>query len=653
MVTLDTIRKDMEAQLKLDKELRSVDVNADSLEDALADAAIQLDQKTSSLQYEVVERGSKGFFGIAKQPWKIRVYQTTDTLLQKNKKLGGVLDIQSELDEENVIVNKDGMFYVRRFADGINLKVTLPEGNGVPVELKDVIASIRRSDTVSFDENLVKKLVKNGSDNKYVVIGEFTHSPVGDALAVVEITNDDMHAKLTATSPAVGGYDVSPELIERVLTTQGINIPLDQKRISDFVDNPVYDQEYEIMTGIFPVDGRDAYIAYQFETDLTKIRVKEAANGQMNFKELNRIQNVVAGQPLAQKMLAEPGKSGKTLFGRYLEAKKGKDINFPLGKNVSVDSDGCTIIADINGQVLLVNDKIHVEPILELEGVNIKTGNITFLGTVIVKGNVDDGFDVKASGNIEILGTVGNCNIEAEGDIVVSQGIFGHDEGTIVTGGSLWAKFIQSTKVEAAEYIMVSDSIMNSHVTAMKRIILQGKKAQLTGGHLFATEEICARNIGSPGGTETILEVGFDPKAKHRLEELQGMQTLLIKELEEVELDIATLENQKKIRRTLPKEKEENLKKLKDKYEEITKQSEEYSTEIQEIQTRLRELKVMGKVKAEGTVYAGVKVYVRDACDEVRENIKNVTFFYEKTLVKRGKYEPPVVDDIKGPEGYS
>ena len=100
MVTLDTIRKDMEAQLKLDKELHSVDVNADSLEDALADAAIQLDQKTSSLQYEVVERGSRGFFGIAKQPWKIRVYQTTDTLLQKNKKLGGVLDIQSELDEK-------------------------------------------------------------------------------------------------------------------------------------------------------------------------------------------------------------------------------------------------------------------------------------------------------------------------------------------------------------------------------------------------------------------------------------------------------------------------------------------------------------------------------------------------------------------------
>ncbi|MBO6100931.1 MAG: DUF342 domain-containing protein, partial [Spirochaetaceae bacterium] len=43
---------------------------------------------------------------------------------------------------------------------------------------------------------------------------------------------------------------------------------------------------------------------------------------------------------------------------------------------------------------------------MEVESVNIKTGNITFLGTVIVKGNVDDGFNVKASGNIEVYGTV-------------------------------------------------------------------------------------------------------------------------------------------------------------------------------------------------------------------------------------------------------
>ncbi|QTQ11748.1 FapA family protein [Treponema parvum] len=653
MITLDAIRRDMKTQLKVDKGLQSVDVNADTLEDALADAAIQLDLTASNLEYEVVEKGSQGLWGISKRPWKIRVYQSAKSVSNKKDHTSGAININDELSQEHKSVNKDGMFYVRRFTNGLNLKVTLPEGEGTPAALKDILASLKRSDTTSIDENLIRTLVKDGTGGEYVKVGTFAHTRVGDALIVIEISNDEMHANLTATAPAVGGCDISADQIENALVTQGVAIELDIDRINDFVDNPIYNTEYEIMSGIFPADGRDAYIAYQFETDPTKLRAKEDAAGQMNFKELNKIQNVVAGQPLAQKMLAEKGKAGKTLYGRYLEAKNGKDISLPLGKNVSVDSDGCTIVSNINGQVLLVNDKINVEPVLELDGINIKTGNITFLGSIIVKGSVDDGFSVKASGNIEISGTVGKSNIEADGNIIVSQGVFGHDEGSIVTGGSLWAKFIQATKVEAAEYVMVSDSIMNSNVTAMKRIILRGKKAQITGGHLFATEEICARNIGSPGGTETILEVGFDPKAKQRLKDLQGMQAGLMKELEENELDLSTLENQKKIRRTLPKDKEENLSKLKDRHTEITEESAKISEEIQDIQNRLRELKVMGKVKAEGTVYSGVKIYVRDVLDEIRANIKNVTFYFENNFVRRGKYEPPNIDDIKGPDGYS
>ena len=96
-----------------------------------------------------------------------------------------------------------------------------------------------------------------------------------------------------------------------------------------------------------------------------------------------------------------------------MEAKNGKDIAIPLGKNVKLDSDGLTVLAAVNGQVLLVNDKITVEPLMELDSVNIKTGNITFLGTVIVKGNVEDGFDVHASGNIEVHGSVGSSKLES------------------------------------------------------------------------------------------------------------------------------------------------------------------------------------------------------------------------------------------------
>jgi uncharacterized protein len=654
MVTLDTIRKDMVTQLETDRELRNVEIRADSLDEALSDAAVQLNTRVANLEYEIVERGFDGFLGLSKKPWTIKVYQNAETALKLHKAKKDELFSDDDLEEQAKIIDRDGVFYIRHFGSKLCLKVVLPEGKGKTISYNDIISAVRHPDVTSLNESVIKKCVGSGSDGTYQEIGEYTHIPANDALLVIDISKDEMKATATVSAPGSGGADISADMIQQALKTQGVVAGFSDDKVNAFVDSPVYNIPAIVAEGISAVDGRDAYIAYNFETDRSKIRAKEAANGQMNFKELNLVQNVVAGQPLAQKMLAEHGKAGKTLFGKYLEAKNGKDIPMPLGKNVEVDSDGRTIVAKINGQVLLVGDKINVEPVMEVDGVNIKTGNITFLGTLVCKGNVEDGFDVKASGNIEIYGTVGKSHLESDGDIIVSQGIMGRDEGSISAGKSIWAKFIQNTKAQAGEYIVVSDSIMNSDVSAQKKIILQGKRAQITGGHLFATEEIAAKNIGSNGGgAETILEVGFDPKAKHRLEELQSMESNNVKELDELELNIATLENQKKIRRTLPKDKEDNLAKFNERKEEIIAENDKMTGEITTIQQHLRELKVVGRVLASGTVYAGVKIYVRDEKDEVRTDVRSVTFYYENGFVRRGKYEAPVDTDIKAPDGYS
>lgn len=654
MVTLDTIRTDMAELLKLEQSVQSVEVRADTLEEALADAAVQLGTKVANLEYEVREKGFEGFLGLAKKPWTIVVYQNAETVAKIAKEKEISLFGNEELAEEEIHTDKDGEYFIHRFGSELHLKINPPVGNGKPVDADEIIADLKRPDTKDLDEKQIRHFAETGTGGVYEVIGTYTHEPANDALFVIDISNDEMKATCTINAPSLGGADISHEMIERALKTQGVVAGISDEKIEALVDRPVYNVPVVVAEAVQPIDGRDAYIAYNFETDRSKIRAKEAANGQVNFKELNLIQNVVQGQPLAQKMLAERGRSGKTLFGRYLEAKNGKDINLPLGKNVTVDSDGRTILAAMDGQVLLINDKINVEPIMEVDGVNIKTGNITFLGTVIVNGNVEDGFDVKASGNIEVNGAVGASHLESDGDIIVSQGIVGRDEGEIICGGSLWAKFIQNTKVTVQENIIVNDSIMNSEVSAQRRIILQGKRAQITGGHLFATETVLAKNIGSAGGgTETVIEVGVDPKAKHRLAELLEMQGNNLKELEELELNLQTLENQKKIRKNLPKDKEENLKKLVARKAEIKKENEEFNTEITSIQAHLRELKNIGKVYASGTVYTGVKIYVRDEKDEVRADVKSVTFYYEEGFVRRGKYVQPEFDDIKGPDGYS
>ena len=653
MVTLDKIRADMQTLLQVDKNLHFVEVNADTIDEALADAVVQLDTKISNLHYEIVEKGSDGILGLGKKPWKIMVYQDPKTV-KKTAKLAsdGLFDESSESEVEQ-IVNRDGLFYIRHFKSDIVLKVLPPIGEGIPVELKDVIDEIKRPDTIEYDEELVKKFVKNGTDNDYAIVGQYKHVPAGDVVIGVEVTKDEMKGSIVVSPPSMSGSEASAEMIKRAILQQGIvEACIDENKIIEFVDNPVYNIPFEVCEAIQPVDGHDAYISYNFETDPKKLKAQVDEEGNVDYKKLNNIQNVIADQPLAQKIPAERGKGGKTLFGRYLEAKNGKDIQIQLGANVKLDRDGVTIKAEIDGEVMLVNGKVTVEPIKYLDAVNVKTGDIKFVGTVVIKGNVQEGYKVEAT-NIEVNGIVDKSRLEATGNIIVRQGIFGKGEGFIKAGKSLWAKFINDTTVEVEENVIVSDSIVNSNVTAMKNIVLRGKKAQIIGGHLLATEEICARKVGSPGGgTETILEVGIDPRAKKRLEELQNQQAKSTKEYENCDLDIQTLEQQKKLRKKLPQEKEEKLKTLKVRCDQISAELEEMTAEINEIQEHLRDLKAIGKVKVEGDVYAGVKIYIRDVLDEVKIDTKGVTFYYDKAFSKRGPYEPPALAEEQ-PDGYS
>ena len=653
MVTLEKLREDMNTLLQVDKNLHFVEVNADTIDEALADAVVQLDTKLSNLHYEVVEKGSDGILGLGKKPWKIMVYQDPSTI-KKSTRLAseGLFDADDEAEAAK-ITNRDGLFYVRHFKSDIMLKIILPMGEGIPIELKDVLDEIKRPDTINFDEELVKKCIKSGTDNDYCIVGQFKHVPAGDVVIGVEVTKDEMTGSIVVSPPSMSGSEASFDMIKRAILQQGVvEACIEEDKIREFVDTPVYNAPFEVAKAIQPVDGHDAYISYNFETDPKKLRAQVDEEGKVDYKKLNNIQNVIADQPLAQKIPAERGKGGKTLFGRYLEAKNGKDIQIQLGANVKLDRDGVTIKAEIDGEVMLVNGKVTVEPVKYLDAVNVKTGDVKFVGTVVIKGNVQEGYKVEAT-NIEVNGIVDKSRLEATGNIIVRQGVFGKGEGYIKAGKSLWAKFINDTTVEVEENVIVSDSIVNSNVTAMKNIVLRGKKAQIIGGHLMATEEICARKVGSPGGgTETILEVGVDPRAKKRLEELQNQQAKSTKEYENCDLDIQTLEQQKKLRKKLPQEKEEKLKNLKERCEQISEELEAMTDEINKIQEHLRDLKAIGKVKVEGDVYAGVKIYIRDVLDEVKIDTKSVTFFYDKAFSKRGPYEPPSLAEEQ-PDGYS
>jgi uncharacterized protein (DUF342 family) len=414
--------------------------------------------------------------------------------------------------------------------------------------------------------------------------------------------------------------------------------------IHEIEENPDYGTPRLVAEGARPKIGKDAQIVYSFETDTSKIKLKEK-NGRVDFKELNLIQNVVEGQVLARKVPPEKGESGRTVTGKLLPSKDGLDCSLDAGKNVKLSEDGGSAIAEINGQVVISGGKINVEPIFVVAGdVNLKTGNILFLGTVLVKGNVDDGFSVKAAGNIEVMGSVGRCDLDAEGDIIVHQGITGKTTGKVLCGRSVWSKFIENADVEAGEFIVVSDGIINSRIIANKKVLCKGKRASIVGGHLRAAEEINAKTLGSVAGSETVLEVGYDPKSKAMFDEMETQYQDLEKQLDDVNLNLGTLENLQKVKRVLPEDKQAYFDELSSRKKELQEEIGKAKKGLEDLKSYLSQLKIMGKICASGTVFPGVKILIKDAVLDVKSEFKAVTFLAEGNLVKVSKYEEPEED---------
>jgi len=642
MISTSQLRDYMRSQLEEERARRSIRVSGVSIQDALRQASIELGLPITKLQYELLERGSRGFLGAGKKDFELLVYE----LVEEKPVAEAGLDIEGfdfETEKQILPQDKDGEIFVRLTHEGAFLKVTRPLGRGSRAGEHAAMDKLLLRGVSDIDKSQVARVVRH-ADGEFIRVGQAEYNPANQSVLTVDIVDQDMKAIMTVSQPGPGGPDLTREDIQGMLTSQGVVHGIQQEVIQEFLDYPRYNEKVVVASGTPPVNGQDAKIVYNFTIDHSKVQLKEK-DGRVDFKDLDLVDNVEAGQILARKVPREEGQDGSTVTGRVLPAKAGRDVEIGVGKNIRIAEDGITALATINGQAILTAGKINVEPIYTVPGdVNFKTGNILFLGTVMVKGNVEDGFSVKAAGNIEVMGSVGKCELDAEGDIVVHQGILGKNSGRVRAGSNIVAKFIEHSRVEAENSVIVSDGIIHSSVDANRRIICQGKRASIVGGKIRATEEINAKTFGSVAGTETVLEVGFDPKRKEQLAVLTGKKETIEKKLEELERNIKTLETLKKVQRNFNEEKQKDLQELSDQRSALLTELTDLNREIQEITSYLTALKAVGRISASDRVYPGVKLFIKNESLTIRNEFRKVSFVLEGQEIRMTKYEAAEVN---------
>lgn len=646
MIGLDGFRDRMKAEYEKTKKVKTVQVSGKNLDDALHQASIELSLPLRSLEYEILDKGRSGVLGIKGTPWRIIAYETVKGVgSSEDRTLEEELDLGSYIQEEvPVNIDVNGRFSVRLASDGAWAKVFPAKGQGIPITAEDIVGRLYDRGVTDIDKDLIETLAQQ-ADEMLVKVGEFIYNPANDAMCSLEVTDENMKAYIKVMEPGPGGADMSADEIRGFLSNNSIVYGILDDALQEYEDFPIFETPFLVAEGSEPINGSEAKIIYNFETNPDKIHITEREDGSVDFKELNKYQNVVKGQPLARKVSPEPGKDGRTVYGRYIPAKDGADMEIGLGKNVTIADNGATVVATASGHVMLKNGKITVETVLVIPGnVDGRTGNVNALGSVEIKGNVEDGYSVTAQGKIDVAGYVGKANLNAGGDIVVSRGINGgegNDFGHITAGKSIWSSFIQNAQAEAGEYIIVSAGIVNSDVVALKKVLCKGRRAKIVGGHVRASNEVNAVIIGSPGGSETLVEVGFDPKAKEEIEELTEKREAIEKDRDTVDKNLQGLKRQVRMqKKRLSKEKEQLFEELRLQHNELHKKLAAVDEEINKKQEYLDSLLMHGKISAQKKVLIGTILRIRDVEYVVKDAYENsVTFILEDEYIRPVKYQ--------------
>ncbi len=471
---------------------------------------------------------------------------------------------------------------------------------------------------------------------KKIKIAEFYEGVYKEAEINITIAEDKMKAFLVI-GHAKGMNLPGVNVIKEKLKEAGVVFGIKDELIKEALNSKKFNTEIVVAEGKNPIDGKSAEMRYFIKVMDKKSMLKPALNedGSVDFKTLEILENVSKGQILAEKIPPKKGEPGKNIFGQELSAKDGKDIPSPAGKNTEWDEETKSkILSKIDGMVTIKEKKIFVSEIFVTPTVGITTGNIKFVGGVIVRGDIESGYVVEAEGNIEVKGNVEKAHLISGGDIIVKGSTFGKGEGRFEAKNDVILNFAESINIEAEGNVVVNEGIMGSNITVGKKLRVIDKKGVIIGGEIKAGEGVEAINIGSHLAVKTEIEVGSNPKVLEELKKLEIELEETDKKMGQVEKNLVLLQKIKSnLKENFPEDKKEMLNQLiKAKYS-MTKNINEIKLRIEELQLAFEEVK-NSTVDVFGTCYPGVKIKIRKGAYFVKEKIQNVRFYYENGDVR-------------------
>jgi|GEM_PF-1858221 len=432
--------------------------------------------------------------------------------------------------------------------------------------------------------------------------------------------------------------------VKAELERQGVVYGIDSAKIDKFLRQvnerrePVLGEV--IAKGKPPVDGNDARVDFEFELD-SVLYLEEDDEGRIDYRDMYKIDCVEGGDLLATVHPPTEAEDGISVLGEPVAGRVGKESRVLAARNVRYDEKEKKFYAEVSGQPCLKGIKLTILPVYMVpHDVDYSTGNIDFLGTIVVNGNVTSGFRVRASEDVRVMGVVEGAEIHAGGEVFVKRGFMGGGKGKIMAKKRVIMRHASAAIIFSESDLLVEDSLLNCDVTCKGKVRVVKGKGSIIGGTIRGAGGVECIHLGTEIGTHTRAIVGEHFLVRRMLngvnQKLNANRAMISKTQDGINsfsdsLGEGNLMGPDQMESL--KELKEKLKVLQDEMKDLQKQKDELLKEFKK--------KCLSRILVRTFAYPGVRVFTGSANMKLVDKAAHCSFYEDpdRVCVKLGPFE--------------
>ncbi|NPV70790.1 MAG: FapA family protein [Firmicutes bacterium] len=402
---------------------KEVVIQGKTVKDACLTARKILQAEEKHLQIEVLDEGSRGLLGLWWRPATIRA-------ILRPEHTSGRRDRDAEADREGMAEVIGGVLRVHGPHGTGQAAMVIPTPGAV-LRVNGIVVhgprQIREDEEV--DVEPVEEVRPAGVEVEVSADGFTARAKVTPQVTVRhELVDQNPQSVLQLFTQhheerikVIAAADV-----EAALWTKGVTFGLNREEILLAVETA--DGVPRVVARGDPVrEGQDGFIEYLFDRE--PVEIVYGDEEKVNYWERYVFPSVKEGELLAVLHEPVPGVPGRKVTGEIVLPRPTREVSLRVKDGVVIDDGGRKAVAAIAGRPVVEGYRERYLKVVQMmvhpTDVDMKSGNLSFRGDLLILGNVNEGMRVVAHGDITVMGNSSGAVIQAGGMVICRGSLIG------------------------------------------------------------------------------------------------------------------------------------------------------------------------------------------------------------------------------------